>query len=145
MQILSLVAWRDLALGLKATILRFPLPVALEALFELDIDGDIYDDNWILGLALVWPLQALSGVPKGFADPEAGYCPTWARHLIGLFLVPFTLAYLLLLYAYGAKTLIAWDLPRGELGFLVAGCAAVGVASLPLGAAVEVEAILEVA
>ena len=125
--------WLSAAFGLLAGMI-FALGLhafcaALEALFELDIDGDIYDDNWILGLALVWPLQALSGVPKGFADPEAGYCPTWARHLIGLFLVPFTLAYLLLLYAYGAKTLIAWDLPRGELGFLVAGCAAFGVAT----------------
>ena len=125
--------WLSAAFGLLVGLIfaggLHALYAALDALFEVDIDDDVYSDTWALGLGFVWPLQAMSGVPKDFAEPEADYCPTWARYLTGFFLVPFIIAYLLLLYAYAAKTLITWDLPRGELGYLVAGYAAFGVAT----------------
>lgn len=128
--------WLSAAFGLLVGVIFAgglnALYVALEALFEVKIGSEIYGDTWILGLALIWPLQAMSGIPRGFADPEGDYCPTWARYLIGFFFVPFTIAYLLLLYAYSLKILFAWDLPEGELGYLVAGYAAFGAASFLL-------------
>lgn len=128
--------WLSAAFGLLVGLIFAgglnALYAALEALFEVEIEGEIYQDTWIIGLALIWPLQAMAGLPRDFAAPEGDYCPTWARYLISFFFVPFTIAYLLLLYAYGAKILIAWDLPEGELGYLVAGYAAFGAASFLL-------------
>ena len=128
--------WLSAAFGLLVGLIfaggLHALYAALDALFEVDIHDDVYSDTWALGLGLVWPLQAMSGVPKDFSDPQPNYCPTWARYLTSFFLVPFTIAYLLLLYAFGAKILIAWNLPRGELGYLVAGYAAFGAATFLL-------------
>ncbi len=128
--------WLSAAFGLLVGLIfaggLHALYAALDALFEVDIHDEVYSDTWALGLGLVWPLQAMSGVPKDFSDPQPEYCPTWARYLTSFFLVPFSITYLLLLYAFGAKILIAWDLPRGELGYLVAGYAAFGVATFLL-------------
>ena len=128
--------WQSAAFGLLVGVIiaggLHALYAAFEALFEVRIARVMYSCNWTLGLALIWPLQAMSGIPRGFKDPEKNYCPTWARYLISFFFVPFTIAYLLLLYAYGLKVLFAWNLPKGELGFLVAGCAAFGAASFLL-------------
>lgn len=128
--------WLSVAFGLLVGVIfaggLHALYTALEALFEVKIEGEIYGDTWTVGLALIWPLQAMSGIPRGFADPEGDFCPTWARYLISFFFVPFTIAYLLLLYAYSLKILFAWALPEGELGYLVAGYAAFGAASFLL-------------
>ena len=118
----GLVVAVGLGLGLAALLL------ALEALFGLDVWEEAYADVWIVCLSVVWPWQTLAGVPGGFGAAEQGQCPRWLAYLIGWLLVPIAVLYLAVLYAFAAKILVQWDLPEGQIGPLVAGFAAVGVA-----------------
>ncbi len=43
--------------------------------------------------------------------------------------MPLVVAYLAILYAYAAKILIQWELPKGQIGYLVSGYASFGVAT----------------
>lgn len=126
-------AWTSAAFGiLVAMTLALGLVAAYktaDVLLGVPIPADIYFDTFVLCLSVLWPLQALSGVPRGFASPEGDTCPRWLSFLIGYLLVPLVVVYLAILYLYLAKILIQWDLPKGQVGFLVSSYATFGVAT----------------
>ncbi len=100
----------------------------LEELFGLDIDSDFYGDNWIICMSLIWPWQTLAGIP-GACDEAAGKAPPrWTEYVVSWMLIPLALIYMLLLYAFAAKSLVTWELPQGTVGWLVGGFAAFGLA-----------------
>jgi hypothetical protein len=100
----------------------------LETLFDLDIDSDYYQDAWILCMSLVWPWQTLAGIPGACDEAASKAPPRWAEYVTSWLLIPLALIYLALLYAFAAKSLAVWDLPRGTVGWLVGGFAAFGLA-----------------
>lgn len=112
-----------LGLGITATL------GGLETLFNLDVPNKIYEDAWIICMSVVWPWQTLAGIPgECDAPPEAKAPPRWTEYVASWLLIPLALVYLALLYAFAAKSLATWDLPRGTVGWLVGGFAAFGLA-----------------
>lgn len=101
--------------------------MAIDTLLDIDVPGDFYGVTWILCASVVWPLYALSRVPDRFEAPADGYCPRWVIFLVSYFLVPLMILYLAILYAYMAKILFTWELPRGQVAYLVCGYAGFGV------------------
>ncbi len=100
----------------------------LEELFGLDIVSDFYQDNWIICMSLIWPWQTLAGIP-GACDQAADKAPPrWTEYVVSWMLIPLALVYMLLLYAFAAKSLVTWELPQGTVGWLVGGFAAFGLA-----------------
>lgn len=101
--------------------------VAIDTLLDIDVPGNLYGVTWIFCASVIWPLYALSRVPKRFETPADGYCPRWVIFLSSYFLVPLVVLYLAILYAYMAKILFTWELPRGQVAYLVCGYAGFGV------------------
>ncbi len=126
------VGWVSAAFGLLvAIIVGIGLSLAFGAvevlLFELP--NRLYADTWTLCLGVIWTWQALSGVPRGFQSPEGEYCPRWIAFLISYLLVPLASLYLAILYLYMAKILAQWELPKGQVGWMVGGYGTFGVAT----------------
>ena len=121
---IALVAAVILAIGL--CILVF----SITYLFELRDPGRLIPDIWVVSLSLFWSLRAMSTLPQPGERPEAlalqfnkalPFLLDWA-------LAPIWIAYLAVLYAYAAKILIEWSLPRGNVAWMVHGFGALGVA-----------------
>lgn len=93
---------------------------AIDSLFGLDIDGEIYGDVWVLAAALFSPLFWLSQFPK---EPLKLKAPSKIPAFMSVFtkyiMSPLALGYLVILYAYTAKILITWEWPKNVLGWLV--------------------------
>jgi hypothetical protein len=128
----NLASWLSVLFGLIVAVgLGFgaaALLGGLETLFGLDIDGDYYQDTWIFCLSLLWPWQTLAGIPGACEESVDKAPPRWADYVVTWLMVPLALIYLLLLYGFAAKSLMAWELPRGTVGWLVGGFAAFGLA-----------------
>ncbi len=101
--------------------------LAIDTLLDINVPGDFYGVTWILCASVVWPLYALSRIPDRFEAPADGYCPRWVTFLASYFLVPLVILYLAILYAYMAKILLTWELPRGQVAYLVCGYAGFGI------------------
>ncbi len=125
-------AWLGAAFAfLVSLVVAIGLSLALAAiktLFGVRIPGRYYEDIWVFSLALLWPWQALAATPQGDEEPAAPSCPRLLAFLIGNILVPLALVYLVILYAYGAKIMVDWALPQGQVASLAAGYATFGVA-----------------
>ena len=125
-------AWLGAAFAfLVSLVVAIGLSLALEAiktLFGVRVPGRYYEDIWVFSLALLWPWQALAAMPQGHEVPAAPSCPRLLAFLIGNILVPLALVYLVILYAYGAKILVDWALPQGQVASLAAVYATFGVA-----------------
>jgi hypothetical protein len=124
--------WTSAAFGLLvAVIVGVGLSLACAAIDELlvALPGHVYADIWILCMSVIWPWQALSGVPRSFNRPEGDVCPRWLVFLISYLLVPLASLYFVILYLYMAKILVQWELPKGQVGFMVSGYGTFGVAT----------------
>lgn len=100
----------------------------LEQLFGLDIVSNFYEDNWIICMSLIWPWQTLAGIPGACDEAADKAPPRWTEYVVSWMLIPLALVYMLLLYAFAAKSLVTWELPQGTVGWLVGGFAAFGLA-----------------
>jgi hypothetical protein len=59
-----------------------------------------------------------------------GHNPRWLKNIGIYVMVPLTTVYLGILYAYGGKILLQWQLPEGTVSYLVLSFAAFGIVSL---------------
>lgn len=112
-----------LGAGLNAVLL------ALEELFGIDVPRKLNSDIWIVCFCLIWPWRALSSMPSNFDMPEGDYCPRWIGFIARYIYVPLASVYLVILYAFAIKIGIEWDLPKGQIAWLVCWFALVGVAT----------------
>jgi len=117
-------SWVRAAVGLTAGLILMggllALLGSLEALFGLTVPETVFATAPILSLAVLWPLYTLAELPAGrftVADPLES--PP-LRFLIATILVPLSLTYLLIVYAYGARVLLTGDMPANQIGWLVA-------------------------
>jgi hypothetical protein len=80
---------------------------ALDALFGLNVPGELYGDVWTLSLALLAPWLALAGIPRSFAAPETSadvpLVPRPLAFLASYILIPLAIAYFAILYAFMVK------------------------------------------
>ena len=85
----------------------------------------------ILTLWIFLPLFFLNGVPKlQNKDEILVFKPKWIKNIGIYVLLPFTMVYLGILYAYLGKIAVLWKLPEGMVSYLVLSFAAFGIASL---------------
>lgn len=112
-----------LGLGLNAVLL------ALDTLFGLTPPRELWREIWVICMCLIWPWRALASIPPNFESPDADYCPAWISFLARYVFVPLASVYLVILYAFAVKILIFWDLPRGQIAWLVCVFALIGVAT----------------
>lgn len=104
--------------------------VSIDYLFEIDIDSELYQDTWLFGMALLAPIYFLAHIPKQF-DYQRSECefPIGLRFIFTYVLVPLSLIYMVILYAYFTKILLQWELPRGHLGKMISAFGVIGIIS----------------
>lgn len=121
--VFTVVLWGGLALAV----------VAVENLFGLDV-GSVFWERlaWtilILGSSLIYALFSKDG--WGVLKQSAPYPPV-LRFFVQYVLVPLLVIYLVILYSYGIKIVVAWDLPKGWVSYLVLAYSFLGILSLLL-------------
>ena len=103
---------------------------AVKALFSVDIDKLTYETLLPIGLAFLAPLYWLGTLPIYGEAEDVTELSFEARALSFLgtwMLAPLVIIYALIVLAYGAKVLIQWDLPKGEVAQLVSPFIGVGM------------------
>ena len=102
--------------------------LAVDQLFNLNIDGRIYGRLFVLLAGIFNTSYFLYHFPKQyeFEAQDASYNVVF-RNLCKYILIPIVVLYFLILYAYGAKIIGQWSLPRGFVGSLVIGFSVAGI------------------
>jgi len=125
--LLSVLYSGVLYLGLALALL------AIDKLFNADIKGERYGQLWffLAGVFNTWFF--LAGVPRNIAELEAitDY-PKGLKIFTQFVLLPLVAIYLLILYAYGIKIIIQWELPKGWVSWLINAFSVFGILSLLL-------------
>lgn len=102
--------------------------LAITILFNVKIKGQIYFDLWaiIYGVFNTW--YFLSQIPANVnvLESDTSY-PKGLKIFTQNVLLPLAAIYLLILYAYGVKIILNWNLPEGWVSFLVIGYAGLGI------------------
>ncbi len=112
-------------------VIYFGLSIAILAvdnLFVLEIDGKIYAQLFVVIAALFNTTFFLRNMPESFSlevDSRSNYTPA-IKTLTKFILIPIVLIYFLILYAYSAKILVSWELPKGWVSSLVLGFSIAG-------------------
>lgn len=104
--------------------------VSVGYLFEADISSKLYGDVWIFAWGGLFPVYVLANLSKAF-DFEDENCsfPKGINFIANYILTPLMFAYMAILYAYVIKIVFQWELPKGNLGWMVTSFGAVGVAT----------------
>jgi hypothetical protein len=107
--------------------------VAIDQLFGVDIDEEMYVRLWILIAFIFHPWYFLSGVPEDLDSLEqrTDY-PTGIKVFAQFILIPVVSVYLLILTAYLVRVLVTRTWPSGWIGWLVSSVSAAGTLALLL-------------
>jgi hypothetical protein len=103
--------------------------VAVDNLFDLHINNKIYGYLFVVVAGIINTSFFLSQMPvayAGIADVESQYTLA-IKNLLKYILIPIVGIYFLILYAYTAKILFTWNLPKGWVGSLVLGFSVAGI------------------
>jgi hypothetical protein len=121
---------------LYSGVLYLGLIIALEALrhlFGVDIPYKRYGQLWVLIAGVFNTWFFLSGIPENFsAMQESTEYPKGLKIFTQYILLPLIAVYLIILYSYAAKIIIAWDLPQGWVSKLILGFSISGILALLL-------------
>lgn len=100
--------------------------LAIEALFEVHIKGERYGQLFIFCLGTVNTWIYLSDFPKEVRNQTEIHFEKALEVFVKFILIPLVILYTIILYAYGAKILIEWQLPKGWVSYLVTALALIG-------------------
>lgn len=114
----TLILWGGLALAI----------LAVDQLFDFHIQGKAYGHLFILLAGLFNTAFFLYHFPKNYAfdETDTAYNAVF-KNLCKYILIPIVILYFLILYAYAAKILLSWTLPKGWVGVLVLGFSVAGI------------------
>lgn len=102
--------------------------LAVDELFGLNIDGEIYGHLFAWTAGIMHTSYFLANFPKIYRyDLEAQDFQIAFVNLIKYVLIPISILYFLILYAFTAKILINWELPKGWVASLVIGFSVAGI------------------
>jgi hypothetical protein len=102
--------------------------LSLSYLFELKAGGKVYLDIWIIGACVFAPAYFITNIPRQFDYPQSDCAFPRGIHFIQHYvLTPLSLIYMVILYAYFAKILLQWELPRGNLGMMICIFGVIGI------------------
>ena len=103
---------------------------AVRALFGVNLDKLTVETILPVGLAFLAPVYWLGTLPRFGEAEDVTELSFEARALSFLgtwMLAPLVIIYALIVLAYGAKVLVQWDLPKGEIATLVSPFIGVGM------------------
>ncbi len=100
--------------------------LAIESLFDVSIRGKRYGQLFIFCLGIMNTWIYLADFPKNIFSNTTLYFNKAIEVLIKYILIPLVLLYLIILYAYSAKIILLWELPKGWVSYLVIALAALG-------------------
>lgn len=107
--------------------------LAVDKLFDFNFDGYYYSRTFyflsIFGSCFIFLLFNDKGLQN--LEKDANY-PQILKFFTQYILIPLLLIYAVILYLYGAKILINWELPRGWVSYLVLAYSVVGILGLLL-------------
>jgi hypothetical protein len=107
--------------------------VAVDQLFTLNFDDKTYPETFfmmaIFGSTFIFLLFNETGLD--FLEKEGTY-PIVLKFFTQFILIPLLFIYVVILYFYSGKILIAWELPRGWVSYLVLAYSVVGILALLL-------------
>ena len=115
--------------GIFSGVLYLGLVVALlavDALFDIRIDSDLYFQLFIFCLGIVNTWIYLSDFPKNIHQQTEIHFNKALEVFVKHILIPLVILYIIILYAYGFKILIQWELPKGWVSYLVTALALLG-------------------
>lgn len=102
--------------------------VSVEYLFDMKMPGIIYADIWIVAWMLLAVVYIMANISKEFDfDEEGCEFPKGVSFIANYILAPLMLVYVAVLYAYFIKILLQWELPKGNIGWMVSGFGVIGV------------------
>jgi hypothetical protein len=138
-------AWfRFFTTMLYSAVLFIGLTIALAAvdqLFGIDIPAKRYQELWVIlaGLFSVWFF--LAGLPEDWpALEQSSAYPSGLKIFAQYIATPLVALYLIILYVYVLKIVLAWDWPKGFVSKLILGFSGSGLFSLLLLYPVKEEA-----
>jgi hypothetical protein len=104
---------------------------SLDTLFGIDIAGEVYQNLSIICFVLFSPVYFLANIPGKTAKYSREMSFHKVLKILGLYiLMPVLGIYTLILYAYLARIVVAWELPNGWVSTLVSTLAAGGLSVL---------------
>lgn len=116
---------------LSALIFAGGISVALfsiKYLFDFDPPDIVFKSVWFFAVFVYGPFNALSWVPQKFSvEPAECRAAPGLPFILNWILAPLALVYFLILYGYGLKILLEWELPRGNVAYMVTGFGALGI------------------
>ncbi|PJJ59708.1 DUF4153 domain-containing protein [Hymenobacter chitinivorans] len=107
--------------------------VAIQNLFEVRLPHNIYGYLFTVLATVFNTWFFLAGVPQDFAalEQEAPY-PKGLKVFTQFVLLPLVVLYLGILYAYLARILVQWELPKGWVSLLILAFSVAGIFALLL-------------
>lgn len=107
--------------------------VSVQQLFSLHFDDKIYPEIFfsmaIFGSSFIFLLFNENGL--NHLEKETAY-PVVLKFFTQFILIPLLFIYVVILYFYSGKILLAWELPRGWVSYLVLAYSVVGILALLL-------------
>lgn len=101
---------------------------AVDALFEVRIDGDVYFQVFLFCLGIMNTWIYLSDFPLHIHEQTKINFKKGLEVFVTYILIPLIILYLLILYAYTFKIVVQWELPQGWVSYLVTALAFLGCA-----------------
>lgn len=103
---------------------------SFDYLFGMDVPGRLYGDIWIFGGFFFGPVAFMFQIPRQFDYDRAEIdIPKGIFFIANYLVVPLLLIYTFILYVYFAKIVAQWELPKGNLAYMVTGFGALGIAA----------------
>ena len=95
--------------------------ISFPTLFGINASLEDYVTIFLFSQVLLFLLIFLSRIPQRWhlVNHQLEVSP-WANAALGVFLIPVTAVYMLILYFYTFHILLAWELPNGGVSYLVA-------------------------
>ncbi len=118
----AIVAGGILAAGTSAAL------GAINYLFDLNLREKPYGYIMAFCFTILTPIYALAFIPKTFNFDEA-QCnvPTQVNFIVNWILAPLIIVYMIILYAYFIKIGVNWEIPKGQLSFMITGFLGAGL------------------
>ncbi len=99
---------------------------AVKFLFEYDLDAKRYGQLFIICLGIVNSWTFMADFPKDIMKHTQVSYAKALEVLVSYILIPLAFLYILILYAYSIKIIVAWELPKGWVSYLVTALAFLG-------------------
>lgn len=100
--------------------------LAIKFLFDFDIQGKRYGQLFVFCLGIVNTWTYLSDFPKNVLEKNTIKYNKALEVFVKFILIPLVLLYIVILYAYTLKIILAWSLPKGWVSNLVTALALLG-------------------